>query len=63
MDRRLEDRVMQLCAKALATEEHTELYATLEELKAAIHEHCERVRKLAIYPIAPERRSFPRNDL
>jgi hypothetical protein len=44
--RRLEDRIHELCAKALIVRA-SELDVTLSALKAALHEHTERLRKLA----------------
>ena len=65
MLRRLEDRVRELCSKALAARDH-ELTAILAELQAALHEHSERLRQIAILKLAgikgelpPERRSNP----
>lgn len=43
--RRLEDRVRQLCAKAI-TARGPELERTLEELQAALHEHIGKMRKM-----------------
>jgi hypothetical protein len=48
MFRRLEDRIRSLCAQAVATEDLAELNTILESLRAAIHEHTERLRKAAI---------------
>ena len=44
--RRLEDRIRQLCAKAVAAAE-SDLEPVITELKLALHEHTERLRKLA----------------
>jgi hypothetical protein len=46
MLRRLEDRIRDLCAKAVIAGE-PELGGLLSELKAALHEHAERLRRLA----------------
>jgi len=54
--RRLEDRIRGLCAKAVATDDTAELRKVLEELRAAIHDHTKRLRKLAVSPVPPERR-------
>lgn len=44
--RRLEDRIRQLCAKALMAED-AELGAICVALQSALREHAERLRKLA----------------
>jgi hypothetical protein len=53
----LDDRIKELCSKAVATPPSPELEKTLEELKKALREHTERLRKTAaLYPFPPERR-------
>jgi hypothetical protein len=55
--RRLEDRIRELCAKAVATSEPAELNAILGQLTTAHHEQMERIRKRLMEPrVAPERR-------
>jgi len=55
--RRLEDRIRKLCAQAVATTDLSELSQILEQITAALHDHIERLRKLAARrPIPPERR-------
>ena len=55
--RRLEDRIRELCAKAVATTEPAELNAILQHLSAALHEQIERLRKQMIQDhMQPERR-------
>jgi hypothetical protein len=61
--RRLEDRIHELCAKALIAR-GTELEAILEDLKSALHQHDKRLREVAILKLVkggndchPERRS------
>ena len=44
--RRLEDRIRDLCAKAVDAETE-DFQPVLEELKAALREHTERLRQLA----------------
>ena len=44
--RRLEDRIRSLCAKAVAVGSG-ELNPILSDLKAALHEHTERLRTMA----------------
>ena len=46
MHRRLEDRIRELCAKALTAQE-SELHAILSALRSALREHAERLRRLA----------------
>jgi hypothetical protein len=41
-----EDRVKELCARAVSAVP-SELDSIIQELKAALHEHTERLRKLA----------------
>jgi NAD(P)H-hydrate repair Nnr-like enzyme with NAD(P)H-hydrate dehydratase domain len=45
--RRLEDRIGELCTKAVATTHDSEFSSILEELREALRSHTERVRKLA----------------
>jgi hypothetical protein len=55
--RRLEDRIQKLCARAVDTTDLTELSQVLEQLTAALHDHIERLRRLAaMRPVPPERR-------
>jgi hypothetical protein len=59
MNQRLEDRILQLCAKALTAPDYSlELSDVLKELKAALREHTQRIRKMAggEVPLAPNRR-------
>ena len=49
--RRLEDRIHELCAKALIAPA-SELGTIVSALKAALHEHTERLRKLAVRELA-----------
>jgi hypothetical protein len=44
--RRLEDRIRELCAKAVAAQTE-EADLVIQKLKAALHEHNQRLRKLA----------------
>jgi hypothetical protein len=43
--RRLEDRIRVLCAKAVAIPDSAEASKVLQELRQAIHEHIQRLRK------------------
>ena len=55
--RRLEDRIRNLCARAKSTTDPAELPEILEQLQAALHDHIERLRKLAAgFPTPRERR-------
>lgn len=59
MLRRLEDRIRQLCVQAVTTTNLAEAELTLQQLRAAIHEHIGRLRKLATKrPAHPERRQI-----
>jgi hypothetical protein len=60
MSQRLEDRIKDLCAKAVATPESPELNAILKDLQAALAEHAGRLRKMVFdgLPVHPERRSL-----
>jgi hypothetical protein len=44
---RLDDRIRQLCAQVVASNDH-DLGPCISELKAALREHNERLRKLAV---------------
>jgi hypothetical protein len=58
MNRRLEDRIRELCAKVVTTPGAPEWNKILQQLTAALHEHTNRMRKLiAEFPMRPERRS------
>lgn len=46
--RRLDDRIRELCAKAVATEDGDELNVILPELQAAISQAVERLRTRAV---------------
>jgi AAA+ superfamily predicted ATPase len=58
MPQRLNDRIRELCAMAVATPASRELEEILRQLRKALHEHAERLRKvLSEYPPRRERRS------
>ena len=58
MFQRLEDRIKQLCAKALSTPESPELNEVLKQLQDALHEHTNRLRDMVRgRQILTERRS------
>ncbi len=55
--RRLDDRIRELCAKAVASQDSAELPRVLAELRVAMREHTERLRHSAVNPpLLPERR-------
>jgi hypothetical protein len=60
MSPRLEDRIKELCAKAVVTPESPELNAILKELQATLAEHAGRLRKMVFdgLPVHSERRSL-----
>jgi len=58
--RRLEDRIRELCAKAVVTTEPTELSPVLEQLTNALHVQVDRLRKRATESSLPAERRFSR---
>lgn len=44
---RLEDRIRELCAQAIASDE-TDFQGVISELRSAMREHIEKVRKMAL---------------
>jgi hypothetical protein len=54
---RLEDRIRILCDKVLANPNSPEMLGILNELRAAPHEHTDRLRQRLQFPIPPDRRS------
>jgi hypothetical protein len=64
MFRRTEDKIRRLSEQLLAAKSDQELTRILGELRAALHEHVERLRaRVANYPIVLERRSYaPREE-
>ncbi len=64
MLRRLEDRIRELCGKLVASRNTDQFDPTLSELKSALQQHTERLRKMAVTKLVtleddspPERRS------
>ena len=47
MQRRLEDKIKALAERAVTVQDPNELERVLKELRAALHEHAQRLRKLA----------------
>ena len=54
MRRRLEDRIRELCGKAVSAPDD-ELGPIIKELQAALREHNERLRQLAAQKLGPGR--------
>ena len=52
---RLEDRIRELCTKVVAVRGSEEFDQTITELKSALHEQAERMRKLAASAAMNER--------
>jgi len=59
MPRRLEDRIKDLCVKAIASPDPSEFNDIFKQLQDALHEHNERIRKLAA---SREERRSPKKD-
>jgi len=57
MFRRLDDKVRELCAWALASQDPSELREITRQLRAALREHIKRIRISAVNAPSPERRS------
>jgi hypothetical protein len=55
MLRRLDNRIRQLCAKAVLTDDSAEQQKIFAQLKAAMHEHIKRLRRLAVNPRSQRR--------
>jgi len=58
VSRRLEDRIRDLCAQAVAAGSG-DLNPVLSELKAALHEHTQRLRAMAAASTVRSAREFP----
>jgi hypothetical protein len=57
--RRLEDRIRELCTRAIDTAEHAQFNEVIEEIREALHEHANRLRKLAATKIPEPERHKP----
>jgi hypothetical protein len=55
MLRRLDDRIRELCAKAVKSQDPAELHNIFSQLRAAIKEHAGRLRRLAVNPRSQRR--------
>ena len=53
MDTRLEDRIYELMAKAIKTSDPGELELLILELRAAIQQHIDSLRRMAATKLAP----------
>lgn len=57
MRRRLEDQIRETCGQVVATSDPAELATAIKELRRALREHTQRMRKLIVAKrISPERR-------
>lgn len=57
-NRRLDDRIRELCSKALASSDHENMHEILSELQSAVREAIERLRSTAVGSLV-ERRELP----
>jgi len=57
-----DDRIRELCAKALSTKEPDELTAVLSELQSAMHERIAALRKQAATALGSQRDSKGKRD-
>ena len=48
VNRRIEDRIRELCSLAIASKRDDERESLLEELTAALREHAQRLKKIAV---------------
>lgn len=51
--RRLEDRIRELCAQAIAAGDSADLDTIVAQLRAALHEHTRRLRVMAARLVSP----------
>jgi hypothetical protein len=56
--RRLEDRIRELCDKAL-TADASELEEVFSELRSSLHEHSERLRKIMVLKLSSKKDGHP----
>ena len=54
--RRLEDRIRELCTKAVATDDSADFSEVMQQLREALREHSNRLRELAARKLRPEGR-------
>jgi hypothetical protein len=53
--RRLEDRIRELCAKAVSAPDSADLNEVMQQLREALREHANRLRQLAARKLRPQR--------
>ena len=58
MNRRLEDRIRELCAGAIAARNEDDLQPILVELKSALHEHGKRLKRTAVIKLVKRNEGF-----
>lgn len=51
LNRRLEDRIRELCAKAVVTRDEEELSLILAQLRAALRENGKRLKRTAVFKL------------
>ena len=59
MNRRLEDRIRELCAQAVVSQDEAEQRQIFTRLRAALHEQINRLRLQLLLGYPPQRRSLP----
>ena len=57
--RRLEDRIRELCTKAVAADASADFSEVMRQLREALREHSNRLRQLAARKLRPEGRDRP----
>ena len=57
--RRLEDRIRELCATAVATDDPANFNEVMRQLRESLREHANRLRQLAARKLRPEVRDRP----
>jgi hypothetical protein len=57
--RRLEDRIRELCTKAVAADDSADFSELMRQLREALREHANRLRQLAARKLRPEVRDRP----
>jgi hypothetical protein len=57
--RRLEDRIRELCTKAVAADGSADFSEVMRQLREALREHANRLRQLAARKLRPEVRERP----
>ena len=59
MSRRLEDRIRELCTRAVVTSDLDELDTILKQLRPALRQHIDLLRRLAAERLVPPQRRNP----